>query len=65
MEQYYYEFDYSEENKLIYMDIFNEYTQKLECYIVKELNRKMDNNFNMEYFTKILQLVTLNNLNTI
>lgn len=58
MEQHFQKFDTSEENKLIYMDIFNEYTAKLESYIIDRLNTRLDN-FSMEYFTEILEYAFL------
>lgn len=54
MEQHFKTFDSSDENKLVYMDIFNEYTRTLESYIIDQLNKRLDN-FNMEYFTEILE----------
>ena len=53
MEKYYKEFDESEENKLIYMDIFNEYTTTIEAFIVDNLNQCMDE-FDMDIFLKEL-----------
>lgn len=46
LEKYWTIFDYSEENKLIYTDIFNEYTTTVETYIVNYLQKTIPH-FNM------------------
>lgn len=54
MEKYWNEFDDSEENKLVYMEIFKEYTDVVEKYIENHLKRNMKD-FNMDVFTSQLQ----------
>lgn len=54
MEKYYREFDDKDENKLVYMDIFKEYTVLLETYIVNNLNHQMKGSFQMEIFAEEL-----------
>ncbi|XP_034231175.1 ADP-ribosylation factor-like protein 2-binding protein [Thrips palmi] len=54
MEKYWNEFDDSEENKLVYMEIFKEYTDVVEKYIENHLKRNM-RDFNMDVFTSQLQ----------
>lgn len=57
MENHYLEFDYNnEENKLIYMDIFQKYTETIEKYIEEELRKDIDN-FDMDKFEKDLMCV--------
>jgi len=53
MEKYYNEFEDTEENKLVYMDIFKEYTDMLECHIEQKLKEKVAN-FSMDEFQKSL-----------
>lgn len=53
LEQYWTTFENSEENKLIYMDIFQKYNETIEKYIEKELMKKVQN-FNMNQFEKEL-----------
>lgn len=55
MDRYWQDFDESDENKLVYFDIFNEYTQLIEQFINEELNRRMKD-FDMNRFTRELQL---------
>ncbi|EDO40548.1 predicted protein, partial [Nematostella vectensis] len=54
MEEHYQHFEDTEENKLIYTDIFKEYVNKIEKYIDEQLHRRMQS-FNMEEFMKNLQ----------
>lgn len=54
METYYKEFDNTDENKIIYFDIFKEYTHKIESFIVDYLNCLMKDSFNMELFAREL-----------
>lgn len=54
MEKHYQEFDDSEENKLIYTSIFNEYISLVEKYIEKKLLDRIPG-FNMTAFTMSLQ----------
>lgn len=56
LEKYWHQFDYSEENKLEYMDVFEEYTNKFENYFMDELRERMDN-FDMDKFAEELKLV--------
>lgn len=49
MDKHCHEFEESEENKLSYTTIFNEYVNMLEKYIEQELNRRIPG-FNMEKF---------------
>lgn len=53
MEKYYQEFEDTEENKLIYMDIFKEYTEMLENHMEKQLCEKIPG-FSMDEFQKCL-----------
>ncbi|XP_055683104.1 ADP-ribosylation factor-like protein 2-binding protein [Lutzomyia longipalpis] len=53
MQSHYREFDRCEENKIEYMEIFNQYTVAIEGYIVENLVRRMPN-FDMERFTEEL-----------
>uniref|UniRef100_A0A8C0HFD1 ADP-ribosylation factor-like protein 2-binding protein n=1 Tax=Buteo japonicus TaxID=224669 RepID=A0A8C0HFD1_9AVES len=54
MEKHYQEFDDSEENKLIYTSIFNEYISLVEKYIEEKLLDRIPG-FNMTAFTMSLQ----------
>lgn len=54
MEKYWKEFDESEENKIIYTEIFNEYTNSIEMYIESKLKQQIDN-FDMNRFANELQ----------
>eukprot|EP00076_Gallus_gallus_P044547 XP_025010085.1 ADP-ribosylation factor-like protein 2-binding protein [Gallus gallus] len=54
MEKHYQEFDDSEENKLIYTSIFNEYISLIEKYIEEKLLDRIPG-FNMTAFTMSLQ----------
>ncbi|NXF51564.1 AR2BP protein, partial [Oceanites oceanicus] len=54
MEKHYQEFDDSEENKLIYTSIFNEYISLVEKYIEEKLVDRIPG-FNMTAFTMSLQ----------
>lgn len=39
MNQFYHEFNDNEENKIIYTDIFNNYTQTIETFIMENLQK--------------------------
>ena len=52
-EQYYDQFDYDEENKLVYMDIFQQYQATVEGYIEAELKSQVPE-FSMEWFSKMM-----------
>lgn len=52
---FYNEFDDTEENKIIYMDIFRNYTKTLETYIGDSLQSRMDNKFCMKKFAEELR----------
>lgn len=54
MEKYWNEFDDTEENKLVYMDIFKEYTDVVEKYIEDHLKQNMTE-FDMDRFITQLQ----------
>ncbi|XP_076648281.1 ADP-ribosylation factor-like protein 2-binding protein [Halictus rubicundus] len=54
LDQYWDVFEPIEENKLIYMDIFNEYNKTVETYIVNYL-QKVIPHFNIEAFLQILK----------
>ncbi|XP_051580240.1 ADP-ribosylation factor-like protein 2-binding protein [Myxocyprinus asiaticus] len=54
MEKYYLEFDDSEENKLSYTPIFNEYIQILEKHLEQQLMERIPG-FNMDAFTHSLK----------
>lgn len=54
MERHWREFDESEENKLIYTEIFVKYQETVEKYIVEQL-RKNVKGFNMCEFEKELE----------
>merc|ERR1712226_1544377 len=49
LEKYFHHFDNSEENKLIYTDIYNEYTTQIEKHIEAELVQKIPD-FKMDEF---------------
>lgn len=53
MEQHYLEFNESEENKLIYTSIFNQYVELLEKSLEEKLMRRIPG-FNMNIFTELL-----------
>ncbi|XP_005182347.2 ADP-ribosylation factor-like protein 2-binding protein [Musca domestica] len=53
LEQHWNCFETGEENKLEYMDIFEEYSNKFESHIMQELQHRMDD-FNMEKFVEEL-----------
>lgn len=57
LEKHYQEFDDNEENKIIYTDIFKEYTDLMEIYIINNLNFRMNGSFQMEKFAQELQYV--------
>ncbi|XP_074769307.1 ADP-ribosylation factor-like protein 2-binding protein [Athene noctua] len=54
MEKHYQEFDDSEENKLVYTSIFNEYISLVEKYVEEKLLDRIPG-FNMAAFTMSLQ----------
>ncbi|KTF81480.1 hypothetical protein cypCar_00013307 [Cyprinus carpio] len=54
MEKYYLEFDVSEENKLSYTPIFNEYIEVLEKHLERQLVERIPG-FNMVAFTHSLK----------
>ncbi|XP_062860226.1 ADP-ribosylation factor-like protein 2-binding protein [Trichomycterus rosablanca] len=54
MEKYYLEFEDTEENKLIYTPIFNEYVDLLEKYLEQQLIKRIPG-FNMNDFTHSLK----------
>lgn len=54
LEKYWQEFESGEENKLCYMEIFNEYIQVIEKYIENHLANKIPN-FSMQDFIYLLQ----------
>ncbi|KAL0968176.1 hypothetical protein UPYG_G00263370 [Umbra pygmaea] len=54
MEKHYLEFDNSEENKLTYTSIFNEYIELLEKHLEKQLIERIPG-FNMDTFTHVLK----------
>lgn len=52
LEKHYHHFEIgTEENKLIYMEIFQDYTKAVEEFIEKELEQRIEN-FNMKDFIK-------------
>lgn len=55
LEKYYEQFDDNEENKIVYTDIFKEYTTLMEIYIMNNLNFLMNGSFQMEKFAQELQ----------
>ncbi|KAK3752815.1 hypothetical protein QZH41_016348 [Actinostola sp. cb2023] len=54
MEKYVHHFEDTEENKLIYTDIFKEYGNLIEKYIEHELSKRMSS-FSMEEFLKSIE----------
>jgi len=54
MEKHWLEFDDSEENKLVYTNIFKEYLETIEKYLEEQLLKKMPN-FCMEHFEEDLR----------
>ncbi|ETN62113.1 binder of Arl Two [Anopheles darlingi] len=54
MECYYYEFEPGEENKIIYTEIYQKYTNMIEAHIVQHLNAKMSC-FDMDLFAMELE----------
>lgn len=54
LEKYWRIFEYKEENKLEYMEIFTEYTNTFEAFFIGELKKLMDN-FDMEKFSQELE----------
>uniref|UniRef100_A0A6Q2Y350 ADP-ribosylation factor-like protein 2-binding protein n=1 Tax=Esox lucius TaxID=8010 RepID=A0A6Q2Y350_ESOLU len=54
MEKHYLEFDNSEENKLAYTPIFNEYIELLEKHLEQQLMERIPG-FNMNTFTHLLK----------
>lgn len=54
LDRNYHHFEVSDENKIIYTNIFNEYTGTIENFIVDELNRMIEN-FDMEKFVGTLE----------
>uniref|UniRef100_A0A8C7CA78 ADP-ribosylation factor-like protein 2-binding protein n=1 Tax=Oncorhynchus kisutch TaxID=8019 RepID=A0A8C7CA78_ONCKI len=56
MEKHYLEFDDSEENKLTYTPIFNEYIELLEKQLEQQLMERIPG-FNMSTFTQLLKYV--------
>ncbi|CAD7091172.1 unnamed protein product [Hermetia illucens] len=55
MDKYCDVFEDTDENKLIYMEIFQDYTQIIEDYIEKQLNERMGS-FDMDKFAEDLRL---------
>lgn len=53
MDKYWHEFEDNEENKLVYMDIFQEYQNKIEYYIEEYLQKNIGG-FEMETFIQEL-----------
>lgn len=53
LEQHYREFEDTDENKLVYMDVFKKYTEVIEKFIEDELHKTVDN-FSMQFFEKEL-----------
>ncbi|XP_022075227.1 ADP-ribosylation factor-like protein 2-binding protein isoform X2 [Acanthochromis polyacanthus] len=53
MDKYYLEFDDSDENKLSYTPIFNEYVDQLEKYLEQQLTERIPD-FNMDTFIELL-----------
>jgi hypothetical protein len=49
MEDNYLEFDENEENKITYMDIYNNYLNIIETFLIDNLQRRMGS-FDMELF---------------
>lgn len=54
LDKYWQEFDVSDENKLIYTDIFNQYIDHIEKYIEKELVKRIPG-FRMSYLENQLR----------
>lgn len=54
LEKYWTKFEATEENKLEYMDIFEEYTTVFETYFMEELKQRMGN-FDMNKFAEELK----------
>lgn len=54
MEKHYREFEDTEENKLVYTDIFREYTSKIEQCLDEELKKRIPD-FSMETFMSTLK----------
>lgn len=54
LEQHWLKFENKEENKLEYMDVFEEYTLLFETFFAKELHKRMDD-FVMEKFIEELK----------
>lgn len=54
MESYYKQFDNKDENKIVYMEIFQLYTTAIEDFIVGQLNERMGF-FDMERFVEELE----------
>lgn len=54
MNEHYHEFNDSEENKMIYMDIFTNYTKTIETFIVDNLGKRMSD-IDMMRFTRELR----------
>ena len=54
MERYYSEFEDTEENKFVYTDIFKEYGEIIEKYLVDELQKRIPD-FSMDRFAASLQ----------
>lgn len=53
-ERNYHYFDKSDENKIVYTNIFNEYTSSIESFIINKLTNMIEN-FDMEHFVGILE----------
>ncbi|XP_049317598.1 ADP-ribosylation factor-like protein 2-binding protein [Bactrocera dorsalis] len=54
LEKYWHCIENTEENKLVYMDIFQEYTNTFETFLIKELCARMPD-FNMSQFAEELE----------
>lgn len=54
LEKYWSEFEDSDENKLEYMDMFEEYTNTFETFFMEQLNSRMEN-FEMDKFAEQLK----------
>ena len=54
MDIYYDEFDYDDENKIQYIEIYQKYTNLMESFIIENLNKKM-NFFDMDRFALELE----------
>nr|XP_018905204.1 PREDICTED: ADP-ribosylation factor-like protein 2-binding protein isoform X2 [Bemisia tabaci] len=55
LEKYWQTFENSEENKLCYMDIFQEYTNMIEIFIENELNKKIPNFFMQSFIQELIE----------